>query len=156
MKVISMLFICFFFIAGCGAITGMKAKSAMESFNNGDLKTYLKDWDDNATFVYPGGLAVSGEIKGKKAIEAWFRKWRETFPDVKFTVKDIYLKKNWYIGTENVMAVHWEAAGTNKFGERVGTSGVAVINISGTKIVRVQDYIFDADRLKEFWSEPGQ
>jgi ketosteroid isomerase-like protein len=131
----------------------MGARSATEAMNTGDLETYLKDWDENATFVYPGNTSASGEISGKKAIRAWFEHWRTVFPDLKFTVKNIYLENNFYIGADNTMAVHWEALGTNKFGQQVHSTGIGVVTIKGFKVVRVQDYIFDADKLREFWGE---
>ena len=78
-------------------------------------------------------------LKGKKAIRAWFENWREMFPDLKFTIKDIYLKNNIYFGTTNVMAVHWESTGTNRFGKKVSSSGIGIVTMKGTKISRVQD-----------------
>lgn len=144
---------CIVILTGCGALSEMKARSAMDAMNNGDLETYLQDWDEEATFVYPGHTSASGEITGKKAIREWFEHWRTVFPDLKFTIKNIYLKDNFYIGADNTMAVHWEAQATNKFGKKVHSTGIGVVTIKGTKVVRVQDYIFDADKLNEFWGE---
>src|SRR3989339_1220515 len=89
---------CIFLLTGCGSLSIMKARSAMEAMNSGDLETYLQDWDENATFVYPGNTSASGEIIGKKAIREWFENWRKVFPDLKFTIKNIYLKNNFYLG----------------------------------------------------------
>lgn len=140
-------------LAGCGSFSKMQAKSAMEAMNNGDIEAYLKDWDENAVFIYPGDTSASGEIKGKDNIRKWFQNWRTVFPDLKFTIKKIYLEKNIYFSASNTMAVHWEAHATNKFGKKVSSTGIGVVTIEGTKIVKVQDYIFDADKLKEFWGE---
>lgn len=150
---ICLLLICTCLLSGCGSLSKMKARAAMEAMNNGDIETYLQDWAEDAVFVYPGDVSTSGEIKGKKAITRWFENWRRMFPDLKFTIKAIYLKDNLYFGTTNVMAVHWEASGSNKFGKRVSSSGIGVITMKGTQISRVHDYIFDAHKLKEFWGE---
>ena len=140
-------------LPGCGSISKMRAYSAMEAMNNGDIDTYLESWDDNAVFIYPGDTSASGQIKGKKNIKEWFQNWRTVFPDLKFTIKNIYLEKNFYLGESNTMAVHWEANATNKYGKKVNSTGIGVVSIKGTKIMQVQDYIFDADKLKEFWGE---
>lgn len=140
-------------LSGCGSISKWQAKSNMEAMNNGDLETYLKAWDNNAVFIYPGNTSASGIIKGKENIRKWFQDWRKVFPDLKFSIKKIYLEKNFYLGQHNTMAVHWEAHATNKFGKKVSSTGIGVVTIKGTKVVQVQDYIFDADKLKEFWGE---
>lgn len=144
---------CILILTGCGSLSEINAKSAIDAMNRGDVDTYLKDWADDAVFIYPGNATASGEVKGKKAIREWFDNWRKMFPDLKFTIKDIYLKNNIYFGNSNVMAVHWEASGTNKFGQKVNSSGIGVVTINGTKISKVQDYIFDAHKLKDFWGE---
>ena len=139
-------------LPGCGMLA-QKARTAVAALNRGDVAAYLQDWDEDAVFVYPGDTSASGEIKGKAAIAAWFANWRRTFPDLQFTIQDIYLKSNFYLGRSNVMAVHWQAVGTNRFGKKVESSGIGLANIEGAKIVRWQDYIFAGHRLREFWGE---
>lgn len=144
---------CIFILTGCGSFAKKQARSALAALNNGEVETYLQDWDENATFIYPGNTSASGEIKGKKAIRAWFANWRTVFPDLKFTISNIYLENNLYLGADNTLAVHWEAQGSNKFGKKVHSTGIGVVTITGSKITRVQDYIFDADKLRDFWGE---
>ncbi len=152
-RIVALALLALLFLPGCGTLTGRKARTAVAALNRGDIAAYLQDWDEDAVFVYPGDTSASGEIKGKAAIAAWFANWRRTFPDLQFTIQDVYLKRNFYLGWSNVIAVHWRAAGTNRFGQKVESSGIGVVNVEGTKIVRLQDYIFAGHRLKEFWGE---
>ena len=138
-------------ITGCGSIAKTRAYSNINAINNGNTSGFFRDLDDHATFEYPGALTVSGKIEGKDAIIKWFKNWRETFTDIQFTIKNILLEKSIYIGSSNVVAIHWDAVATNKFGTKIETSGVTVATIKGTKIASVKDYIFDAHKLKEFW-----
>lgn len=138
-------------VPGCGAIARSRVYSNIEAINNGDMAGFLRDLDADATFEYPGGLPVSGKIEGREAIEKWFANWRETFPDIEFTIKNILLEKIFYLGRSNVVAIHWEAEITNKYGLKAKTSGVTVATIEGTKIAHVKDYIFDAHKLNKFW-----
>jgi len=144
---------CMALLSGCGTLQKMKARTAMEAVNRGDIETFLKDWADDGVLVYPGDVSTSGEVRGKEAIREWLENWRDMFPDLEFTIRDIYLRNSIYLGMTNVIAVHIEASGTNKFGDKVGSSSISLFTIRGTKIVRLQDFIFDAHRLREFWGE---
>ena len=58
-----------------GAIVARrKVRSAFNSLNKRDLNSFMANWADDATFIQPGILPSSGEIKGKEAIRAWFQK----------------------------------------------------------------------------------
>ncbi len=43
---------CIHILTGCGSLSKIKAKSAPDAMNRGDIDTYLKDWADDAVFMY--------------------------------------------------------------------------------------------------------
>ena len=49
-------------------IAKRKTASAYKSLNSRDISRFLAGWHDEATWIYPGDLSVSGEFKGKKSI----------------------------------------------------------------------------------------
>jgi ketosteroid isomerase-like protein len=56
-----------------GAIIGKrKVRSQYDYLNRHAIKAFMAGFAKDATFVYPGNVSASGEIKGKKAIEKWF------------------------------------------------------------------------------------
>ncbi len=96
---------------------------------------------------------MSGEIKGKKAIEAWFAKVMEQLPRIDFTVKEVYISNIFALGATNSIAVEWDVIETNHEGKEFHNSGVTTIRVKGGKIVAVRDYISNTDILKEVWGE---
>ena len=73
-------------------IAKKKTASAYKSLNNRDISSFLAVWHDEATWIYPGHLSISGEFKGKQTIEEWFRKYLDRFTDIKITPKSICAK----------------------------------------------------------------
>jgi len=137
-----------------GAIISKKVvKSAFDSINRRDISAFLAKWSEDATFIYPGNLSVSGKIKGKKAIERWFQRFMEQFPNVKFTLKNVYVQNIFALGSTNVLAAEWDITGTNREGKAFRNSGVTIINVKKGKAILVRDYIFDLEMLKEAWGE---
>jgi len=63
-------------------IAKRKARSSFDCLNRRELHAFLRDWADDATFVYPGNLSVSGTMEGKPAIDDWFQKFMTQFPDL--------------------------------------------------------------------------
>lgn len=134
-------------------IARSKIRSGFNSLNQHDMDTFLAAWADDATFIYPGNLSVSGEIKGKKAIEEWFRKFMEQFPQVNFTLKHICLQNIFDMVGTNHVAVHWDTKLTNRDGKEFQNSGVTTINLKKGKAVLVRDYIYDIEVAKKAWGE---
>ena len=137
-------------------IAKRKARSGFDSLSRHDLDTFLADWAENATFIYPGSLSVSGETKGKQAIKEWFRKFVEHFPVSSFTVKNICVQNIFALGGTNVLAVEWDIKVNNRDGDEFENSGVTVISLKGRKAVLVRDYIFDLEVAKRAWGEMGK
>ena len=134
-------------------IAKKKARSGFDSISRHDLDTFLSEWAEDATFVYPGNLSVSGETKGKQAIREWFRKFMEQFPVSNFSVKNICVQNIFAFGGTNVLAVEWDIKLKNRDGEEFQNSGVTVISLKGRKAVLVRDYIFDLEVAKRAWGE---
>jgi len=83
-------------------IAKKKARSGFDSISRHELDTLLADWAEDASFVYPGSLSVSGEMKGKQAIKEWFGKFIEQFPVSTFRVKNICVQNIFALGGTNV------------------------------------------------------
>lgn len=133
-------------------IVKKKVSSSFDALNRRNVSAFLSDWKDDCTFNYPGNIAVSGSIRGKKSIEIWFKNFMEQFPKIKFTVKNICVENIIdFVGT-NVVAAHWDLDQTNRDGKLIHNSGVTVINIKYSKAILVTDYIYDTgDKFKTAW-----
>ena len=134
-------------------IAKSKIRSGFNSLNQHDMDTFLAAWADDATFIYPGNLSVSGEIKGKKAIEEWFRKFMEQYPQVNFTLKHICLQNIFDMTGTNHIAVEWDISLKNKDGKEFQNSGVTTINLKMGKAILIRDFIFDIETARKAWGE---
>jgi len=137
-----------------GAIIAKRKVSAgFDSINRRDVSAFLTDWREDAAFIYPGNMSVSGKIEGKEAIEKWFRRFLEQFPKVNITVKNAYVKNLFALGATNDVAVEWDISLTNREGKDFQNSGITTISIRNGKAVLARDYYFDVDLQKESWGE---
>ena len=137
-----------------GAVLAKRqVRSGFDPMNQHDLTKVMAAWAEDGVFTYPGRVSVSGEHKGKKAIEACYAKFFETFPKVNFTVKEVFVSNIFALGATNNIAVEWEWALTNRQGKEFKNSGVTTIRAKGGKIVAMRDYYFNTDILKEAWGE---
>ena len=137
-----------------GAVIAKKlAGSGLDALNRRDLAKFGDAWAEDATFTFPGNTSMSGEMKGKKEIEAWFAKMMEQFPKINFTVKEVFVSNIFAFGATNSIAVEWDIVETNREGKEFHNSGVTTIRIKGGKAVAIRDYIFNTDILKEAWGE---
>jgi len=137
-----------------GAVIAKRlAGSGFDALNRHDLTKFMAAWAEDATFTYPGNVSMSGETKGKKAIEAWFAKMMEQFPKIDFTVKEVFVSNIFALGATNSIAVEWDITETNREGKEFRNSGVTTIRVKGGKVVAVRDYISNTDILREAWGE---
>ena len=134
-------------------IAKSKIRSGFNSLGNHDIDTFLKDWAENATFIYPGNISVSGEYQGKKAIEDWFKKFMAQFPIINFTIKHLCLQNIFDMIGTNHIAVEWDVILTNKDGKEIQNSGVTTLDLKMGKAILVRDYIFNLEKVKEGWGE---
>ncbi len=136
-----------------GAIMAKKALAeAFDALNRHDLSKFMSFWRDDGVFVYPGDIPESGTFPGRAAVESWFHRFFEQFPELGFDVRDICVRNIFDMRGTNVGAVHWDLKLTNRAG-RVGTnSGVTVVTIDHGKVVYVKDFIFDlGDNFRRNW-----
>lgn len=120
------------------------------------MDAHNAEWADDATFVYPGNLSVSGEFQGKEAIREWFQKFVDQFPLTSFTVKNSCVQNILALGGTNTLAVEWDIKLSNRDGQEFENSGVTTISLKGRKAVLVRDYIFDLEVAKRAWGELGK
>lgn len=124
---------------------------AFDAFNRHDLGKMMAACADDSSFTFPGEISISGEHKGKKAVEACFSKIMEQFPKMNFTVKEVFVSNIFALGATNNIAVEWDVVETNREGKEFRNSGVTIIRIKGGKAVSIRDYISNTNLMKEAW-----
>jgi ketosteroid isomerase-like protein len=134
-------------------IAKKKIASAHRSLNNRDIGSFLAGWHDEATWIYPGDLSVSGEFKGKKTIQEWYRKYMDRFTNIKITPKSMCVQNLFDLVGTNVVAVTWDEGATSQDGDTFVFNGVHVINLKSGKAMHVQDYVFDTEEIRKAWGE---
>ena len=134
-------------------IAKKKTASAYKSLNSRDINSFLASWHDESTWIYPGDISASGEFKGKKSIEVWFRKYMDQFTNVKITPKSICVQNIFDLVGTNVVAVIWDEEVTNRDGDTYQFNGVTVINLRFGKAIHAHDYVFNTEELRKAWGE---
>ena len=125
----------------------------IESLNNRDLDTFLKDFADDAVLMQPGGVpGVSGTHAGKPAIRAFYEYELEQFPKLRLSPKHIAIDNILDMTGNNVVIMHWEADMTNRDGFRLLNSGVSVMTFKARKVVHMQNFVFDTgENFRKAW-----
>ena len=137
-----------------GAIVAKrKASSGFNALNRHDINAFMNTWAEDATYIFPGNLSISGETKGKEAIRELFQKYLDKFPLINFIVKNIYIQNIFALGSTNVIAVEWDVKYKNQEGEEFDNSGVTIIHVEKGKAILVREYIFDVELEKRAWGE---
>lgn len=121
--------------------------AAFDALNRHDLEAFLKDWRDDAIFIYPGDIAVSGTHSGKDAIRTWFQNMIDQYPTIAFTLKHIAVNNLFDLIGNNVIIVEWDIKVTNKDGYSAENSGITVVTTQSGKGVHVKDYIFNTGEV---------
>jgi ketosteroid isomerase-like protein len=129
-----------------------KVARAFEALNQRDVDAFLKDWRADASKVFPGTVSGSGEVSGTDAIRDWYARFFAQFPELTFTVRSIGVDRIWDVTGNNVATAVWDIEVTNRAGERHRNTGVTVIAVTGGKVARVVDYIFDTgEAFRRAW-----
>ena len=110
-------------------IAKSKVTSSYDLLNNRDIKSFLANWHDDATWIFPGGVSAGGEFKRKQAIESWFQGLLDQFPTFKITPRNVCVKNILDLVGTNVVTVEWDEDNINKEGNKVQVSGVTVITL---------------------------
>ena len=118
-------------------ISKQKVRTAFSYFNDRNMDKFLSLWDDNAIFIYPGNVSVSGTNKGKSAVSAWFNNLMDAGPSVHFSIKSICVDNIFDLIGINVITVEWDNSVTNRKGINILVSGVSAIRIKKGKIIKV-------------------
>ncbi|MBI2831958.1 MAG: nuclear transport factor 2 family protein [Chloroflexi bacterium] len=134
-------------------IAKRKARSGFGAISRHDLAKSMAVYAEDATWDFPGNVSISGEIKGKKAIEARFARIMEQFPKLDMTVKEVFVSNIFAFGATNNIAVEWDVTEVNREGKEFHNSGVTIIRVKGGKVVALKEYIFNTDIMKEAWGE---
>ena len=135
-------------------IAKSKVTSSYDLLNNRDIKGFLANWQDEATWIYPESTSAGGVFNGKPAIEEWFNKFLDQFPSLTITPKHVCISNVMdFVGTNGV-AVEWDEESTNKEGIESKFTGVTVITLKFGKATHAKDYIFASDEeVKKAWGE---
>ncbi len=130
----------------------MKARQGCALLNSRDVDEFLRDWRDDARFIYPGLTAVSGEHRGKKSIKDRWIKFYDQFPESHFTIRRIYVDRIMSFLPSNRIAVEWEVEVTTRNRDKLHNHGVSLVNIHNGKIQTFEDIIADIETLEKAWS----
>ena len=114
----------------------LMAGGALKTTSNRDIDKIVSNFKDDAVFIYPGTLSVSGTHEGKKAIEEFFHKFFDQFPEVHFESKGVYIKNIFGVTLSNTIAIEWENRLTNRNGDTFENCGMSTTKISWAKAVR--------------------
>lgn len=134
------------------AIRGVRA--TYERLNRRDLDGFLAAWSDEATFEFPGDIAASGRFAGKAAVRAWFERFLETFPELRFTISSVAVARPAALGGANEVAAHWTIDLGNRAGVRNRNTGVTEIVLRGGRVLSAKDYVFDTGpSFRRVWGE---
>jgi uncharacterized protein len=125
---------------------------AFEALRRHDLDAFLAAWRDDAVFVYPGDVPESGTFGGKVAIEAWFRRYFQQFPETLYDVTNICVRNCCDLVGNNLLTAEWSLRLVNRDGREGHHSGVAAVTCQGGKVIAVKDYLFDTgDAFRKDW-----
>lgn len=135
-------------------IAKSKVTSSYDLLNARDIKKFLANWHDECVWCFPGNLSVSGEFKGKKAVEKWFQGFLDQFPKLKLTPKSVCVQNLFdFVGT-NVVTVNFDEEITNKDGKEFKFEGVTVITLKFGKATHAQDFFVNTDdEIRKAWGE---
>ncbi|MDQ6692045.1 MAG: ester cyclase [Candidatus Dormibacteraeota bacterium] len=78
------------------------ARRDIELFNQGKLEEVVNGWAENVEFESP----LSGPLKGRESVKAYWKQTRESFPDMKVQVRTM-------VGEGTRVAVEYTVTGTN-------------------------------------------
>jgi steroid delta-isomerase-like uncharacterized protein len=125
-----------------------KTRNAIELFNQHRLDEWLKDFTEDAELVTP----LSGRMKGRDALRAYFAQMYETYPDIKVTAQRIF-------NEGNVIVVEYTVTGTNTGPLRLPTGDVLPPTNKKVEIAAVDVATNDANArvtsIHQYWDAAG-
>ncbi|XZF13893.1 nuclear transport factor 2 family protein [Chitinophagaceae bacterium MMS25-I14] len=136
-------------------IARLAVKKGFEALNRQDITAFMKSWGEEAQWMYPGNLTVSGTFTGRDKVQAWFDNFCHHFPHFTFNVRCICTDNIFALGGNNIIAAEWTLDLTNKDGVQYKNEGTTVLTIKNAKVVMGRDYL-DNSGSPEFakvWGE---
>jgi ketosteroid isomerase-like protein len=110
---------------------------------------------DDGVLEFPGSTVLAGRYEGKEAFRAWFERWFERMPEIRFTLNHVSVEKIFALGATNTLYVEWDLEERDHDGNSYQLSGVTAFDVVGGKAKRVKEYIFDPTVLEARWPEKG-
>jgi len=83
----------------------------------------MAPWRDDGINIYPGDIVCSGTCKGKPAVEAWYQRFLEQFPQIKYDVHHVYVSNIFDCFGNNEAAAYWTATFTTVMVELASIAG---------------------------------
>ena len=137
-----------------GAIIAKKrARSVLDTLSRHDIDAFMAGLAEDCTFIFPGNLSVSGEIKGKEAVQEWYQNFFDRFPVTSFTLKNACVENIFALVGTNVLSIEWDLTIHDQQGEQFEISGVNIVHLKGGKAVLVVKYISDLEMVKKALGE---
>ena len=135
-------------------IAKSKVTSSYDSLNNRDIKTFLAAWHDECVWYYPGAVSVSGEFKGKKAIEEWFQNFLDHFQSIKLTPKSVCVNNIFDFVGSNIVTVNFDEELIDNDGNKYQFEGVTVVTLKFGKATHAQDFFLATDEeMRQAWGD---
>jgi len=112
-----------------------------------DLDTVVGMFHEDGVFEFPGHTVLGGRFQGKEEIRAWFRRWFDRMPEIRFTLRHVSVDRIFAFGATNAVHAEWDLDETDQEGRTYHLTGVTAFEVQGGKARRVKDYIFEQDLL---------
>lgn len=130
------------------AIVKRIARKNFERVNRRDFTALLKDCVPNIHHRFAGNHALGGERHDREALGRWLGRLERLGPDMKLTVRDVWVK-GWPWDT--TVIVRWTNTDALPDGSRYSNHGVHIVKMRWGKIVDIdanEDSQAVADALK--------
>ena len=128
-------------------------RGAMNDLNKRQKEKIIASFADDAVIIYPGKMSVSGVRKGMAAIKEFFDKYFDQFPEEYCVAKETYIKNILALGLSNTIAIRFQKKVKNKAGQTFENMGISVLTIRWGKVVEMQDFYFDVEKLQQMYGE---
>ncbi len=134
-------------------ILKLALRGAMKDLNQRRKDKIVASYTDDALIKYPGKMSVSGIRKGKAAVQEFFDRYFDQFPQENCVLKESYVKNILALGLSNTIAIRWEKTITNKAGQVFENSGVTVMKVRWGKVAEMLEFYYDVETLQKMWGE---
>ena len=135
-------------------IAKSKVTSSYDLLNARDIKKFLANWHDECVWCYPGAVSVSGEFKGKTAVEEWFQNFLDHFQSIKLTPKSVCVNNMFDFVGSNIVTVNFDEELIDNDGNKFLFEGVTVITLKFGKATHAQDFFLSTDEeMRKAWGD---